>query len=207
MRARCSWSDGTSPTRTPQVLRSMRMLVPPSRTNCTCAAVSRGSHSRTLTNSKLGKLPFTVDCTSAGVVYVLPADSFKAIIQHSSAGAEVGMDNTCVRAALPVHALCVRACGRSHAHPHAWIPTVCVHRQFLAGVAAFAGADVGLVTKVAARVKVKSKKAGGILMHRSPVTPNGLYVIRSGSLKLTLPSQRQRTATVSGMRHYTYDGF
>ena len=118
MRARCLWSDGTSPARTPQVLRSMRMLVPPSRTDCTCAAVSRASNSRTLTNSKLGKLPFTVDCTSAGVVYVLPADSFKAIIQHSSAGAEVGMDNTCVRAALPVHASCVRACGRSHAHPH-----------------------------------------------------------------------------------------
>ena len=119
---------------------------------------------RAVQKMNLGKLPFALECMSAGDAYVLPVESFLAITQHTSAGAVLGMDTV----------------------------------EFLGTVAACTEASAEQLTALAGYMKMKTKKAGGTFMTRVTSPCNGIYVIRSGSLKITLPSQRHRVASVSG---------
>ena len=48
---------------------------------------------RAIAQTKLGKLPFTITCTSAGEVFRLPVASFMQIAQHVSSGDAFSSDN------------------------------------------------------------------------------------------------------------------
>lgn len=75
--------------------------------------------------------------------------------------------------------------------------------EFLASVSACADVPTEEIAAVAARMRVKTTKAGGTFMTRVSCPPNGVYVIRSGSLTLTLPRPLQRATSVTGKaRHF-----
>ena len=127
-----------------------------------------------------------MDCVDAGMVYLLPAKSFQAILQHSAAGSVIGIDNQCAPHAR------TRIFSTRNTRSNC-IACRTARREFLAGIPALASADKDVVGKLAARMKMKSKKAGGVFMHRSSLVADGMYVIRSGTLTLTLPGQRRST--------------